>query len=280
MTLDQNASLLREFVAPGGVLVLTGAGVSTDSGIPAYRDEQGVWRHPKPLEYREFVGSEATRQRYWARSLLGWPLMRGAQPNLAHHALAELERRGFVASVITQNVDGLHRRAGTRNVVELHGRLDQVVCLSCRRERSREWLQAALSQLNPGFRERSAPSSPDGDAQLLVEETQGFRLVDCPDCAGLLKPDVVFFGEAVPRPRVDQALSLLSRSRALLVVGSSLAVYSGFRLVRAAQRVGLRVAVLNRGSTRADPLASFRVDENAGSALSRLVDQLRSERGP
>lgn len=265
---------LASAIAEGSVLVLTGAGVSTGSGIPDYRDERGAWKRQQPVQYQAFVQSEATRRRYWARSFMGWPAFRKARPNLAHYALADLERKGLVSLVVTQNVDGLHQASGSRNVVDLHGRLDRVVCLQCGHTRAREAVQAELAAKNPTFRVERATRAPDGDADLVGAEVADFTLVTCEECGGMLKPDVVFFGENVPSARVEQVLASLERARTLLVVGSSLMVFSGFRFARAARRLERRILVVNRGVTRADDLADRKITADVEVTLSALTAEL------
>jgi NAD-dependent SIR2 family protein deacetylase len=260
-------------VSEGGVLVLTGAGVSTESGIPDYRDERGQWKRSPPMQYREFVGSEARRRRYWARSLLGFKVLGRARPNLAHRAITALEQRGLVAGTVTQNVDGLHQAAGAQHVIDLHGRIDGVVCLSCGARRSRAGLQEELEALNPAWAELAGVIAPDGDADPGAADDSEFRVVSC-SCGGLLKPDVVFFGENVPKERVAAAMAGLEAARSLLVVGSSLMVFSGYRFARAAARLGRPIAVLNRGDTRADALARVKVEAEAGFALGQLAELL------
>jgi NAD-dependent SIR2 family protein deacetylase len=259
------AALVRE----GGVVVLTGAGVSTQSGIPDYRDERGEWKRSAPMQYREFVGSEGRRRRYWARSLLGFKVLGGARPNRAHAVLADWEKRGLVSAIVTQNVDGLHQAAGAANVIDLHGRIDRVLCLSCLRSTSRGELQQELEARNPEWAERAGVIAPDGDADPGGADDSAFRVVDC-ECGGLLKPDVVFFGENVPRERVERAMAALEAARSLLVVGSSLMVFSGFRFARAAARLGRPIAVVNRGRTRADELARVKLDGEAGQTLGAV----------
>jgi len=266
---------LAGLVSEGGVLVLTGAGVSTESGIPDYRDERGEWKRSPPMQYREFVGSEARRRRYWARSLLGFKVLGSAQPNLAHRSLAELERRGLLAGIVTQNVDGLHQAAGALHVIDLHGRIDRVVCLSCGAGRARASLQAELEALNPVWAARAGVIAPDGDADPGAADDSEFRVVAC-ECGGILKPDVVFFGENVPKERVAGAMAGLEAARSLLVVGSSLMVFSGYRLARAAARLGRPIAVVNRGHTRADALCGVKVEAEAGLALARVTELLGS----
>lgn len=262
---------LRQRLAEGGAFVLTGAGVSTDSGIPDYRDDDGSWKARAPIQYRDFVGSEATRRRYWARSMLGYPYMARAQPNAAHHALSALEARGRLSLLVTQNVDGLHRRAGTRNLVDLHGRLDQVRCLGCSALTEREALQSELEARNPEFAQATATAKPDGDAELSDVDYQRFHVPPCAACGGLLKPHVVFFGENVPVERVTPSMATLERSRLLLIVGSSLMVFSGFRFARAAARFGVPIAIVNRGITRADELATLKLRGNVGELLTLLA---------
>jgi len=269
-----DAAELTAQLAQGDVFVLSGAGVSTDSGIPGYRDERGAWQGRAPVQYREFVGSEAVRKRYWARSSLGFPLIANAAPSAAHHALCALEVRGALSLLVTQNVDGLHRRAGSERLVDLHGRLDQVRCLGCEALTSRAELQSELLANNPEFARASATFKPDGDAELGDVDYERFQVVPCAACGGMLKPDVVFFGESVPMARVQQAMSALESSRSLLIVGSSLMVFSGYRLARAAARLGLPVAIVNRGVTRADELSALKLNGDVGQILSDVVRDL------
>ncbi len=266
------AALLLE----GPALLLTGAGVSTNSGIPDYRDAAGEWKHQRPVQYRDFVGSASTRQRYWARSLVGWEHFRGARPNLAHHAARALELSGASSLLVTQNVDGLHQAAGSENVVDLHGRLDSVVCLSCRDTLPRDALQVALLRENPEFSVDAATIGPDGDSDLQAFAYDRFRVVDCPACGGVLKPDVVFFGETVPKLRVDRALAALAQSKSLLILGSSLMVFSGYRFVKAAQRLGLPIAIVNRGRTRGDDAALVKLEGDTGEVLSAIAERLEA----
>jgi NAD-dependent SIR2 family protein deacetylase len=259
--------------------VLTGAGCSTESGIPAYRDETGRWQHRQPIRFREFVESEAVQRRYWARSLIGYERVRSAQPNRAHHALARLERLGKVVALVTQNVDDLHRRAGSRSVIDLHGRVSLVECLGCRRESHRDELQTRLRRSYPASAAGlDAEPAPDGDA-LAEEDGAGLSLPRCGECGGVLKPAVVFFGETVPPERVVAAYADLGRADALLVVGSSLAVFSGYRFVRRAADRGLPIAVVNAGVTRADALAALKVEGSCGPALDEAVGALAQRLG-
>jgi len=254
--------------------VLTGAGCSTDSGIPDYRDAQGAWKRSPPMAYQQFVASHAARQRYWARALIGWRALCGVAPNAAHEVLARLERAGRIDTLITQNVDGLHQRAGSRNVIDLHGRIDAVDCLQCARPWPRELIQARLEQLNPEWHSRQAQIAPDGDALLGETDCAGFQVVDCFECRGILKPAVVFFGESVPEQRVRQAFTAVEAADALLVVGSSLMVFSGYRFVRAARERSIPVAIINLGRTRADAEASLKIEAPCASVLGQLELQL------
>ena len=274
--------VLSGLVGAGGVTVLSGAGLSTESGIPDYRGPSGQARRARsgdaaqPMTYQAFTGSAVARQRYWARSHLGWRHVTGAAPNQGHRAVAALERAGLLSGIITQNVDGLHQAAGARAVTELHGSLHRVVCLSCWTRTPREELDARLRAANPAWTAAAAgldPAvNPDGDVAL--EETAGFTVADCLGCGGLLKPDVVFFGENVPKDRVDACFSLVSDSAALLVLGSSLTVMSGFRYVRHAASLGIPVVIVNQGTTRGDELAAATLDAPLGATLAALVSQL------
>ncbi|WP_157900179.1 NAD-dependent protein deacetylase [Rhodoferax koreensis] len=270
---DPEASeALAEFVRRHARLfVLTGAGCSTDSGIPDYRDINGEWKRNPPVTYQAFTGDDATRRRYWARSLLGWPMMSGARPGAAHRALAQFEAAGRVAQLLTQNVDGLHDRAGSRRCIDLHGRIDTVRCLGCERRSPRAELQLELRRRNPQWAALEAQPAPDGDADLDGMDFSGFDVPSCPACGGMLKPDVVFFGENVPRERVDAAFAALDAADAVLVAGSSLMVYSGFRFVQAAAAAGKPIAAVNMGRTRADELFTLKLAAPVGDTLTALA---------
>lgn len=253
------------------LLVITGAGCSTAAGIPDYRDENGAWKRSEPMRYQLFTGSAEARQRYWARSMLGWRTMAGAQPTVAHHALAQLERMGRIVQLVTQNVDGLHQAAGSQAVVDLHGRIDTVCCLDCGARSPRRALQQELMARNPDWLALDARSLPDGDADLEGLDFGAFKVPDCPHCGGLLKPDVVFFGESVPRERVATVREALALADAVLVAGSSLMVYSGYRFVDEAVATGKPVAAVNVGRTRADPVLALKVETDVGKALEALA---------
>jgi NAD-dependent SIR2 family protein deacetylase len=266
---------VEQAVAGGGVVVLSGAGLSTESGIPDYRGVEGSLRRHTPMTYEQFTGSLDSRRRYWARSHLGWRTIARAAPNAGHLAVAMLRARGYLSGVITQNVDGLHRAAGTPDAVELHGNLDRVICLGCRAVSSREDLDARLRAANPGFDGSAIRINPDGDVELAEDVVRGFHLVTCSGCGSdALKPDVVFFGENVPPDRVRQCYDLVDDAAALLVLGSSLTVMSGFRFVRHAAKAGPPVLIVNKGETRGDLHAAVRVDLPLGQALTDLVTRL------
>jgi NAD-dependent SIR2 family protein deacetylase len=265
---------LADYVSCGDVLVLSGAGISTDSGIPDYRGVNGSLRRYTPMTFQTFVSDDAARRRYWARSHLGWRRFAAARPNVGHQMVARLQRLGLLSGIITQNVDGLHQAAGALDVVDLHGRLDRVVCLSCRSLLTRDELDAMLRAANPSFGAEVVAMNPDGDAEISGDELGGFRVVPCRPCGGVLKPDVVFFGENVPRPTVDHCFSLLERSRLLLVLGSSLTVMSGYRFARRAIRDGIPVAIVNQGPTRGGDEAALLVEAPLASALPDLLARL------
>jgi NAD-dependent SIR2 family protein deacetylase len=263
--------MLVDLVGDGGVVVLSGAGLSTESGIPDYRGESGRSRRAEPMTYQTFVGSAAARRRYWARSHLGWRHVARAVPNAGHRAVAELQRRGLVTGIITQNVDGLHQAAGSQQVIELHGSLDRVTCLTCGQRTPRQLLDQRLRAANPDWHARADAINPDGDAVLADDQIDAFRTVDCHDCGGLLKPDVIFFGENVPPPRVQECYALTERASTLLVLGSSLTVMSGYRFVRRATEHAIPVAIINQGPTRGDAEALLTLDAPLGSTLTALL---------
>ncbi len=268
------ADLLR---SRGPAVLLTGAGCSTASGIPDYRDRNGRWKQSRPMQHQEFMNSESARRRYWGRSALGWPRFARARPGVAHFALAELQQAGWVATTITQNVDGLHQRAGQRRVIDLHGRLDAVVCTGCGRRRSRRGFQQRLLQSNPGlagFSGAAAPASrADGDVDLERDFT-GLQIPSCTACGGIIKPDVVFFGDVVPAARVEAAFAAVAECGMLLVVGSSLMVFSGYRFCRRARELGRPLAIVGLGRTRADDDADLKVSGDCGEVLQQLSASL------
>ena len=266
-------SALHEFLdRHTRLFVLTGAGCSTRSGIPDYRDEAGEWKRKPPVRHQEFVADPQVRARYWARSMIGWTHMGTAEPNAAHRALAVLQSEGRLACLVTQNVDGLHQKAGSRDVTDLHGRIDKVVCLSCGELTGRAHLQRRLLAANPQYAGLAAGRAPDGDADLERTDFSDFSVPGCEACdVGMLKPDVVFFGANVPPDRVKHAMDALDAADAMLIVGSSLMVWSGYRFaVRAAER-GLPIAAINRGRTRADALLSVKVEADCAEVLSRVT---------
>lgn len=258
----------REQLAGKSILVLTGAGVSTESGIPDYRGEGKTERHP--MTFDVFMGSEAARARYWARSYVGWSVIANAKPNASHFALAQAESLGRISHIITQNVDSLHQQAGSRKVTELHGRLDKVICMTCRALIDRLRMDDLIEGLNPAIRkDLSVEFTPDGDAE--VEAASDFRIPPCPGCGGILKPDVVFFGESVPTERVASTMEQLERAEALLVAGSSLTVNSGMRFARAANKSGKPIVIVNVGPTRADEIALAKIEAPTSVALEELL---------
>lgn len=275
MTAASGAARLAEWCrGRERLVVLTGAGCSTDSGIPDYRDAAGAWKRRPPVQMRDFLMSEALRKRYWARSLVGWKHFSAARPNAAHHALADLEATGHIRHLITQNVDGLHQRAGSRRVTDLHGRLDKVLCLACGARASRAAFQQELTLRNPAWSLLSAEHAPDGDADLESQDFSRFDVPACIQCGGLLKPAVVFFGDSIPAEWTRAALQEAEAADALLVVGSSLMVWSGFRLVRAVTERRRPVAALNLGTTRADGLVEFKIEAPCGTTLAQVCGYL------
>jgi NAD-dependent SIR2 family protein deacetylase len=268
------AALKRWLAEYRRIFVLTGAGISTASGIPDYRGRDGLWKRNAPITYQAFIRDPAMRSRYWMRSFVGWPAVAGAQPNRAHAAFVKLEEQRRIAMLVTQNVDGLHARAGQRAVIDLHGRIDQVVCLECGVRVARADVQRRLSAAHPEWTARAAETAPDGDADFEPDDPDEFRAPACLHCDGLLKPDVVFFGENVPRERVAAAHEALAIADAMLVVGSSLMVYSGYRIARMAHAVGMPLALLTLGVTRADSLATLKLDADCVATLSAAVGDL------
>lgn len=254
------------------LFILTGAGCSTESGIPDYRDSYGAWKRQPPVMFQRFMADPTARARYWARSMVGWPRFQASTPNAAHRALVNLQQRGRVELLATQNVDRLHQRAGSRDVVDLHGRLDVVRCMSCSHRFEREQMQRHLQQLNPDWVDLQAHTAPDGDADLAGVDFGHFGVPVCERCGGLLKPDVVFFGESVPAERVARCHQAVLNADATLVIGSSLMVYSGYRFVKAAAQAGKPIAAVNLGVTRADELLAVKTTQTCGTALAFLLD--------
>lgn len=268
------STALREFLlANPRTVILTGAGISLASGIPTYRDSSGKWQRNDPIQHRDFVDKPASRRRYWARSYAGWPAVGKAQPNTAHRALARLEEAGYGSLLVTQNVDRLHQRAGSQRVIDLHGRLDSVVCLSCGEKSERALMQQRLIESNS-----TLPSpgelAPDGDADVPDEVIDDFVVPPCASCGGVLKPDVVFFGDSVPRDTVNEIFAAIDAAGALLVIGSSLMVYSGFRFCRHAHQASYPLACINPGATRADELFTLKSEADCARELLGLVRAL------
>jgi NAD-dependent SIR2 family protein deacetylase len=267
----EQVAVLGEWIAEGDVVVLSGAGLSTDSGIPDYRGASGSARRSTPMTYQTFTGDPVARRRYWARSHLGWRTIGDALPNDGHHGVARLQHAGALTGVITQNVDGLHQAAGARDVVELHGNLARIACLACGVRTPRAELAQRLDAANPRFAGVATAFNADGDAELADTDLDGFAVVDCLACGGLLKPDVVYFGETVPPERVARSFALVESARTLLVLGSSLTVMSGRRFVLRAAKRDIRVAIVNRGVTRGEPYAQLVIDAPLGVVLPHLA---------
>lgn len=267
-----DSSELNATLAQGNALtVLTGAGISTDSGIPAYRDARGRWMASQPIQHQEFVSDPAARQRYWARSILGWPPVAAAQPNASHIALTELERRGLIDCLVTQNVDRLHQRSGQQYVVDLHGRLDQVVCLGCETRSPRAQVQVRLERDNPLFVRQPAAMKPDGDSDVSADAVANFKVPACKACGGVLKPDVVFFGGSVCRNNIATVKQSIDSTAGLLVVGSSLQVFSGYRFCKYAVDANKPLYIINQGETRADHLATEKYSMGVAKCLTQLL---------
>lgn len=267
----ETVNALAGWVADGDVVVLSGAGLSTESGIPDYRGPSGLARKATPMTFQAFTRDPVARRRYWARSHLGWRTIGDARPNDGHRAVAALQRMSLLRGIITQNVDGLHQAGGATDVVELHGNLARVTCLDCHALTGRAELETRLAQANPGFDAAPTEINPDGDVELDDDALDGFTVVDCAGCGGMLKPDVVYFGETVPPERVSLSFDLVCGARTLLVLGSSLTVMSGRRFVLRAAKEGIRVAIVNQGVTRGEPYASLVVDAPLGEVLPEVA---------
>ena len=272
--LSGTARLLELISGHPNLFVITGAGCSTDSGIPDYRDENGEWKCTPPVQLRDFMTSAHARRRYWSRSLVGWPAFSVARPSKCHYALTALQEAGYVHQLVTQNVDGLHTRAGTRAVIDLHGRNDRVLCVACGEAKSRDHFQGELVRRNPDFAGLTARAAPDGDADLDGVDFAAFEVPSCKKCGGVVRPDVVFFGDAVPRDRVQGAWRALCQADALFAVGTSLMVYSGFRFCREAAERKKPIVIVNRGKTRADSLATLKIEGSCASVLADLFARL------
>ncbi len=279
MGTDKALQQLTEFVQRHPrLLVLTGAGISASSGVPTYRDSHGRWQRKPPVQHADFMAERTTRQRFWARNLVGWRFMRDAQPSASHYALAELEQQGVVQHLVTQNVDGLHQRAGSSRVIDLHGRIDRVRCQSCGAEYPRETIQQWLEQRNPAFTRLAGAIAPDGDADVDDLDYSNLQVCDCERCGGVLKPDAVFFGGNVPTAVVAQAADALQQADAMLIVGSSLMIYSGFRFCRWAQEQGKPMVAINQGKTRADDMLALKLEWPCDVLLPALAMVLKGYR--
>ncbi len=277
----ESAQRLADFIAQHPrTTILTGAGCSTASGIPDYRDDDGKWKHREPMRYAQFVRELGNRQRYWAQSFSGWQRISRATPNAAHRALSALENRGHVSCLVTQNVDGLHQRAGSRQVIDLHGVLHRVRCLGCGQIVPREAFQQQLQDANRGWRADVRGHAPDGDTKLSRQDFESFVVPDCARCGGVLKPDVVFFGESVPKDRIDAVHRHVQESDALLVIGSSLMIYSGYRFAVAAHGARKPLVIVNRGTTRADDLATHKLSGDCADILPRAIELMASRTHP
>ena len=271
-TPKQSREFFNEIVSLGPTLVLTGAGISVSSGIPTYRDETGTWLRSDPIKHQEFVANPRQRQRYWGRSLRGWPGVRNARPTPAHEDLVQLEQSNAVHSVVTQNVDRLHQRAGADRVIDLHGRIDRVRCLECDDLIHREALQGYLAKLNPTIATTELEIRPDGDADLADSLVESIVVPDCASCGGTLMPDVVFFGGSIPGSRVERCKQALADAASLLVIGSSLQVYSGYRFCRWAERMEKPIFIVNPGNTRADSMARKLLPASADQATQTFLE--------
>lgn len=251
-------AVVERLLTTGKWLVLTGAGVSASSGVPTYRDKQGVWQRKPPVTHQQFMQDYQARQRFWSRNMVGWRFMSEAKPNKAHRALAALEQRQALAHLVTQNVDGLHQRAGSRNVLDLHGRIDSVCCMSCSKVVGRDFIQEWLEQENPNFMKISGHIGPDGDADIDDLDYSDLKVPDCQYCGGILKPNAVFFGDSIPKERLAEAESYMQTVEGLVIIGSSLTVFSGYRFCLWAQQQDKPIVILNEGATRADQLAAIK----------------------
>ncbi|WP_095181985.1 NAD-dependent protein deacetylase [Pseudomonas sp. Irchel 3F6] len=271
----EHLDTLLQAMADDKFLILTGAGISTPSGIPDYRDSDGVRRGRQPMMYQEFLAAPESRRRYWARAMLGWPRVRKARPNAAHEALATLQQRGRISALITQNVDTLHDQAGSQDVIELHGSLHRVLCLDCGQRSERDAIQQQMEAQNPYLSGVDAVQAPDGDTLLDPAFEALFQVPQCPHCAGeRMKPDVVFFGENVAQPTAARALAAAENAAGLLVVGSSLMAYSAFRLCRVIAERGKPLMAINLGKTRADDLLDLKIEGSCEELLPWLVEEL------
>ncbi|MBT5578466.1 MAG: NAD-dependent protein deacetylase [Porticoccaceae bacterium] len=266
--MEQIISILR---SQDNWLVLTGAGVSAESGVPTYRNSEGLWQRKQPVTHQQFMTEHRARQRFWLRNMLGWRFMTEAQPNSAHNALVELEKIGVLSCLVTQNVDGLHQRAGSQKVIDLHGRVDTLSCMSCGIQYPRAPMQMWLETHNAKYTELIATIAPDGDADIDYIDYSDMLTPDCEHCGGIVKPDAVFFGDSIPKERVARAQSSLQQAGGLLVVGSSLAVYSGYRFCLWAEQQGKPIIILNEGKTRADELATFKLSQPCAAVLQRWL---------
>jgi NAD-dependent SIR2 family protein deacetylase len=275
VTTKPDLNTLAEFLSPyRKIWVLTGAGISLGSGIPTYRDHDGHWQRSDPILHQDFISDIRSRQRYWARSLVGWEFVRTARPNTAHRALAQLQAHNVIIQLVTQNVDGLHQAAGSKNVIDLHGRLDRIICLDCEAIHKRSDYQKSLLAENPELDRFAARILPDGDADIDEYDMSGVVVPPCPTCGGIFKPDVVFFGGSVAKDIVNRALDSLEKSDAVLLVGTSLQVYSGYRFIKRAYEIGIPMAAINLGVSRADELIDIKLQADCGDALPVLVNRL------
>lgn len=256
------------------LFVITGAGISTGSGIPDYRDRNGNWKRQPPIMHQDFINSESVRKRYWARSLIGWRFFGSAKPNASHKLLADLESAGYIQLLVTQNVDGLHQRAGSKKVLDLHGRIDTIRCLDCSSNQPRSEFQSRLERENPHFSARTIAIAPDGDADLEEVDFSNFVIPGCTDCNGTYMPRVVFYGGSVPKDQIEQAYNELEKSSAVLVIGSSLMVYSAYQFCRHASRKNIPVVAINQGKTRHDGNYCIKVDMPCDSVLEQIAIEL------